>query len=78
MGGLKKNYSAKRIINAIINANNAIASVNAKPKIAILNNSSFNDGFLEVPKPNAPKTIQILTPIHFGVNNNINSIEMCY
>jgi hypothetical protein len=42
----------------ITNANNAIASVNAKPKIAILNNSSFNDGFLEVPNANSPKTVQ--------------------
>ena len=47
-------------------------------KSPFLNNSSFNDGFLEALKPNAPKTIQILTPIHFGVNNNINLTEMCY
>jgi len=46
----------------ITNANNAIASVNAKPKIAILNNSSFNDGFLEVPNANSPKTVPISIP----------------
>ena len=34
---------------AIIKANNAIASVKANPKIAALNNSSFNEGFLAIP-----------------------------
>ncbi len=69
----------------ITNANNAIASVNAKPKIAILNNSSFNDGFLEVPNANSPKTVPISIPapakpivakpatIHFAACNNINT-----
>lgn len=39
-----------------------MASVNANPRIAILNNSSFNDGFLEIPKTKAPKTVPIPTP----------------
>ena len=39
-----------------------MASVNANPKIAILNNSSFNDGFHEMPKTKAPKTVPIPTP----------------
>lgn len=59
---LKKYYNAKRIKNAIINENSAIASVNAKPKIASLNNSSFNEGFREVPITNAPNTVPIPTP----------------
>ena len=53
---------AKSSKKTIINANNAIASVNANPKIATLNNSSFNDGFLEIPKIKAPKTVPIPTP----------------
>ena len=56
------NYNAKRIRNAIINANKAIASVKANPKIAVLNNSSFSDGFLEIPITNAPNTVPIPTP----------------
>ena len=55
-------YKAKSIKNPIINANKAIASVKAKPKIAILNNSSFKDGFLEIPMISAPKTVPIPTP----------------
>lgn len=42
--------------------NKAIASVRANPKIAILNNSSFNDGFLEIPKTNALNTAPIPIP----------------
>ena len=79
----KKGYIAKRIKNAIIKANNAIASVNAKPINAILNNSSLSEGFLEVPVTNEPKTEPIPTPapakpivakpapIHFADCNNI-------
>ena len=60
-----------------------MASVNANPKIAILNNSSFNEGFLEVPVTNEPNTEPIPTPapakpivakpapIHFADCNNI-------
>jgi len=57
-----KNYRANKIKNAIINENKAIASVNANPKIAILNNSSLKDGFLEIPTTKAPKTVPIPTP----------------
>ena len=39
-----------------------MASVKANPKIASLNNSSFNDGFLETPITNAPNTVPIPTP----------------
>ena len=39
-----------------------MASVNANPKIAILNNSSLKDGFLEIPTTKAPKTVPIPTP----------------
>ena len=35
-----------------INANNAIASVDANPKIATLNNSCLNEGLREIPKIN--------------------------
>ena len=55
-------YTAKSNKNTIIRANKAIASVRAKPKIAILNISSFNEGFLEIPKTNAPNTVPIPTP----------------
>ena len=82
--GLLLFYNAKRIKKAIIKANKAIASVNAKPKIAILNNSSFREGFLDVPNTKAPKTVPIPipapakpivakpAPIHFAACNNIN------
>ena len=59
---MQKYYNAKRIKNAIINETNAIASVNAKPKIASLNNSSFKEGFLEIPITNAPNTVPISAP----------------
>ena len=39
-----------------------MASVRAKPKIANLNNSSFKEGFLDIPKTRAPKTVPIPTP----------------
>ena len=55
-------YKANKIKKAIIKANNAIASVNAKPKIAVLNNSSFKEGFREIPITNAPNTVPIPTP----------------
>ena len=58
----KYNYRAKRIKKPIIKENNAIASVRANPKIASLNNSSFNDGFLDTPMIKAPKTVPIPTP----------------
>ncbi len=60
---LLKNYSANNSKNTIINANKAIASVNANPRIAILNNSSFNEGFRAIPKTKAPKTVPIPTPV---------------
>lgn len=47
----------------IIKANNAIASVNAKPKMAYLNNCSCSCGFLLSPKINDPKTIPIPIPV---------------
>lgn len=74
---------ANNIKKAIINANNAIASVNANPNIAILNNSSFKEGLRDVPKTKAPKTVPIPipapakpivanpAPIHFAACNNI-------
>ena len=55
-------YNAKRIKKPIINENKAIASVNANPKIANLNSSSFKEGFLDTPKTKAPKTVPIPTP----------------
>lgn len=51
-----------KIKKAIINANKAIASVNAKPKIANLNNSSLRFGFLETPKIKEAKITPIPTP----------------
>ena len=57
-----KVYNAKSIKKPIISENKAIASVNANPKIASLNNSSFNEGFLETPSTSAPNTVPIPTP----------------
>ena len=56
------NYKANKIKKAIIKENNAIASVNANPRIANLNNSSLKDGFLEIPITKAPNTVPIPTP----------------
>ena len=79
-------YIAKRIKKAIIKANSAIASVKAKPRIAILKSSSFNEGFLEIPNTSAPNTVPIPipapaspivahpAPIHFAACNNIKHI----
>jgi hypothetical protein len=36
-----------------------MASVKANPKIAILNNSSFNEGFLEIPRTKAPNNVYL-------------------
>ena len=55
-------YTANNNKNTIINAKRAMASVKAKPKIATLNISSFSDGFLEIPRTKAPKTVPIPTP----------------
>ncbi len=57
-----KSYKANNSKKAIIKANSAIASVRANPKIAILNNSSFKEGFLEIPITNAPNTVPIPIP----------------
>lgn len=56
------NYNANKIKKAIINENKAIASVNAKPKIANLKSSCFNPGFLDILNNKAPKTVPIPTP----------------
>ena len=55
-------YTAKSNKKTIISTNNAIASVSAKPKIAILNISSLREGFREIPRTKAPKTTPIPTP----------------
>ena len=55
-------YKAKSNRKTIINANRAIASVKANPRIAILNNSSFKEGFREIPNTNDPNTLPIPIP----------------
>jgi hypothetical protein len=55
-------YKANKIKKAIIKANKAIASVKAKPKIAVRVNSCCNDGFLEIPKTKEPNTVPIPVP----------------
>ena len=55
-------FYTNKIKNAIIKANSAIASVNANPKIAKRNMSSFKVGFLEVPRINDPKINPIPIP----------------
>lgn len=83
-------YRANNSKKIIINVNSAIASVSANPKIAILNNSSFNDGFREIPRTRAPKIIPIPTPapanptvpkpapIYLAACNSINIKLMIY
>lgn len=39
-----------------------MASVNANPKIAVRVSSCCNEGFLEIPNTNEPKTLPIPTP----------------
>lgn len=55
-------YYENKIKKAIINANNAIASVKANPIKAVLNNSCLIDGFLEIAITNEPKTVPIPAP----------------
>ena len=55
-------FYENKIKNANISANKAIASVKANPKIAILNNSSFKFGFLEVPITKEANTTPTPTP----------------
>ena len=55
-------FYTNKIKNAIIKAKSAIASVNANPKIAKRNMSSFKVGFLEVPRINDPKINPIPIP----------------
>lgn len=50
------------MIKVIIKPNNAIASVNAKPKIAYANNCLSNDEFRANATSNEPKTTPIPTP----------------
>lgn len=55
-------YDKKSKRNAIIKANNPVASEKANPNIAYVNNCPLNEGFLETPIINAPKTTPIPTP----------------
>ena len=55
-------HYTNKIKNAIIKENKAIASVSAKPSIAVLNKSLFKFGFLEIPINNAANIIPIPTP----------------
>lgn len=51
-----------KIKKEIIKANKAMASVSANPKIAVLNKSSFNKGFLAIPEIRDAKIRPIPTP----------------
>lgn len=55
-------YATYKSKNAIINANNPVASAKANPNIAYENNCPLKDGFLETPSISAPKTTPIPTP----------------
>lgn len=67
-----------------------MASVKANPKIAILNNSSFKEGFLEILKTRDPKTLPIPipapakpivakpAPTHFAACTSINHLKVVY
>ena len=54
--------SANSIRKVTKRANNAVASVKAKPKIAKRKSSSFNDGFLAMPANKALKMEPIPIP----------------
>lgn len=81
---LNINYKANNNKKTIIKANKAIASVKANPKMAILKSSSFNEGFLDIPKTKDPNTVPIPTPapanpivanpapMYFAACNSIN------
>jgi hypothetical protein len=56
------NYTTYNNKNAIINANNPVASEKANPKIAYANNCPLNEGFLDTPIIRAPKTVPIPIP----------------
>ena len=51
-----------KIKNAIIRANKAIASDNAKPKMLYANNCCFNEGFRAYPVISDPNTVPIPIP----------------
>jgi hypothetical protein len=55
-------YATYNNKNAIIRANNPVASANANPNIAYENNWPLKLGFLDTPKINAPNTTPIPTP----------------
>ena len=67
---------ANNIKNAIINANKAVASVNANPKIQYLNKSSDKSGFLETAIKNEPKTIPI--PVPAPAKPNVDNPQFVY
>ena len=56
-------YATYNNRNAIIKANNPVASANANPKIAYENSCPLNDGFLDTPIIRAPNTTPIPIPI---------------
>lgn len=58
-----EDQNTNNIRNTIIRANNAMASVKAKPKMAYPNNCCFRDGFLEYPVIKLPKTVPIPAPV---------------
>jgi len=78
-----KNYKPNNIKKAIIKPNKAIASVNAKPKIANTNIWRTMFGLREIPKIKLPKIIPIPIPepeieivdkpaaINLALNSNI-------
>ena len=55
-------YATYNNKNAIIRANNPVASANANPKIAYENSCPLNEGFLATPSIRAPNTTPIPTP----------------
>jgi len=62
MAKLHLNYATYKSRNAIIKANNPVASAKAKPKIAYEKSCPLKDGFLATPSISAPKTTPIPTP----------------
>lgn len=71
------NAYTKSIRNAIIRANKAIASVRAKPRMANLNKSSFNVGFLDTPSIKAANIKPIPIPAPARPNVDIPAPIFC-
>ncbi len=70
-----KNYATYKRRNAIIKANNPVASEEANSRIAKANNCPLRDGFLATPSIKAPKTTPIPTPAPINPKRRIPGLH---